>query len=197
MNDGNVRLSKSEYDTAQALLADLSDTTPGRHIPQPGPVAPGIAPFVVPDGYTVRETHKTNTDGSTEMVREVVPLEQPTPPPAAPRRAMSASPDPASLPTAFMERERRTLPQWLTWNRRKLKAATYLAGVAAVTTVGAVYGNDIVDAIDSGLHTLWGATITVLKVVGVVLAGALFLRIVFGGARRKRSGGFSGTWWED
>ncbi|MDX3165860.1 hypothetical protein PV516_18920 [Streptomyces scabiei] len=204
MNDNNVSLTKAEYATAQALLADLgNETTPGRHIPLPGPVAPGIAPFTVPEGYTLRETHKTNTDGSTEIIREAVPLGQPTPPPAAPRPAMSASPDPASLPTAFMERERRTLPPWLTVNRRKLKLAAYLAGAAAVTTTGAVYGDDITAAASSGLHTLWGATLTVLKVVGIVVAGALFLRIVFGGGRKRQprtgtfEGSLRGTWRED
>uniref|UniRef100_UPI002FDC208F hypothetical protein n=1 Tax=Streptomyces sp. IBSBF 2950 TaxID=2903528 RepID=UPI002FDC208F len=116
----------------------------------------------------------------------------------------TVSPDPASLPTAFMDRERRSLPQWLTTNRSKLKAATYLAGAAAVTTVGAVYGNDISAAVNSGLHTLWGATLTVLKVVGIAVGVGLALRLIFGGSsrgRRPRTGTFEGslrgTWRED
>ncbi|MFF2571073.1 hypothetical protein [Streptomyces sp. NPDC058084] len=192
----NSDLTQADYDNqAYALLADLSpeDTTPGRHIPAPDHVAPGIAPFVVPDGYTVRETVETTAEG-TRTIREVVPL-APPPVPAAP-----TAPVPAAAPTAITER--RTLPQWLTSNRAKLRAAAYLTGAASVTTIGAVYGSDIAAGVSAGATALWHATLTVLKIGGIVVAAGVFLRIVFGGRKRRpRTGTFegsiTGTWRQD
>ncbi|MER5302282.1 hypothetical protein ABT039_22870 [Streptomyces lasiicapitis] len=194
-------LTTDEYNTARVLLADIGpDATAARHIPAPGPVAPGIAPLVVPEGYTVRERYRTNPDGSAELIREVVPLEA-APQAAAPRPTAPTAPVHAPIPSAITER--RTLPEWLQENRLRLKAATCLAGGAAVTTVGAVYGNDIASGVSAGADALWGATVTVLKFTGIVLGIAvgvgLFCRIVFGGGKKPPRGGtfegsIKGTW---
>ncbi|MFB7649319.1 hypothetical protein ACFC0S_16325 [Streptomyces sp. NPDC056084] len=189
-------LTQAEYDSqARALLAHLENeaTTSTRHIPAPGPVAPGIAPFVVPDGYTVRETVETTADGNTRTIREVVPL-APPPAPTAP----APTPRPAPTPSAFAEH--RALPQWLTSTRAKAKAIAYVTGAAAVTTVGAVYGADIATNVSAGATVLWHATLTVLKVGGICLAGALFLRLILGGSRRRTGtfeGSIKGTWRQD
>ncbi|MER6253614.1 hypothetical protein ABT224_19890 [Streptomyces sp. NPDC001584] len=187
-----INLTKDEYDAAaRTLLESLGpeDSLTSRHIPAPGPVAPGITPLVVPDGYTLRETHRTHPDGSTELIREFVRDTAPggsTPPPA-----------PAAITT------RRTLPDWLADNSRKAKAATYLAGAAAVTTVGAVYGDAIAAGITAGAGALWAATLTVLKVIGVAAGVGLLLRLTFGGGRRRRprtgtfEGVVRGTWRQD
>ncbi|MER0443051.1 hypothetical protein ABR738_00420 [Streptomyces sp. Edi4] len=190
-------LTQAEYDSqARALLARLENEaiTSTRNVPAPGPVAPGIAPFVVPDGYTVRETVETTADGGTRTIREVVPL---APPPAS-TAAAAPAPRPAPAPSAFTER--RALPQWLTSTRAKAKAIAYVTGAAAVTTVGAVYGADIATSVSAGATVLWHATLTVLKVGGICLAGALFLRLVFGGGRRRTGtfeGSIKGTWRQD
>ncbi|MFJ2752673.1 hypothetical protein [Streptomyces sp. NPDC087297] len=185
-----INLTKDQYDAAARELLDslgTDDSLTSRHIPTPGPVAPGIAPLVVPDGYTLRETHRTHTDGSTELIREFV--RDPAP---------QAGPHP--VPTAFTER--RTLPDWLADNARKVKAATYLAGAAAVTTAGAVYGDAIAAGITAGAGALWSATLTVLKVIGVAAGIGVLLRLTFGGRRRRpRTGTFEGvvrgTWRQD
>lgn len=198
----NFSLPDAERETARALLSVLESDSPAKEqpFPTPGPVAPGITPFVVPDGYTIRETERTNPDGSKEVVREVVPL-APAAGTNSPRPAAPAAPAPAPTPAAFTER--RTLPQWLTDNRSRLKAGTYLAGAAAVTTVGAVYGHEITAAVSAGAAAVWSATVTVLKVVGVVVAVGLFARIAFGGGRDRRprtgtfEGSIKGTWRQD
>ncbi|MFD5881065.1 hypothetical protein [Streptomyces yangpuensis] len=193
MND--INLTKDEYDAAaRALLEGLGseDTLSGRHIPTPGPVASGIAPLVVPDGYTLRETHRSHPDGSTELIREFV---------RDPATGPTGHPAPAPVPTSIPER--RTLPDWLTDNRRNLKAAAYLAGAAAVTTAGAVYGDAIAAGITAGTAALWSATVTVLKVIGVAVGLGLLLRVAFGGGRRRRprtgtfEGVVKGTWRQD
>ncbi|MCZ0984007.1 hypothetical protein O1L60_45415 [Streptomyces diastatochromogenes] len=190
-------LTQAEYDSqARALLERLEneDTTSTRHIPAPGPVAPGIAPFVVPDGYTVRETVETTAEGGTRTIREVVPSPRRRRP-----RPRGARPHPVPVPSAFAEH--RTLPQWLTSTRAKAKAIAYVTGAAAITTVGAVYGADIAASVSAGATALWHATLTVLKVGGICLAGALVLRVIFGGGRRRRTGTFEGsikgTWRQD
>ncbi|MFD5451223.1 hypothetical protein [Streptomyces sp. NPDC127100] len=195
----NFSLPDAERETARALLSVLESDTPANEqpFPTPGPAAPGATPFVVPDGYTIRETERTNPDGSKEVVREVVPLA----PAAGTTPHHPAAPAPE--PTAAAFTERRTLPQWLTDNRRRLKAGTYLAGATAVTTVGAVYGHDITAAVSAGADAVWSATVTVLKVVGVVVAVGLFARIAFGGGRNRRprtgtfEGTIKGTWRQD
>ncbi|MEV5454275.1 hypothetical protein [Streptomyces sp. NPDC052535] len=189
-------LPDAERETARALLSVLeSDSTAQEQFAAPGTAAPGIAPLVVPDGYTIRETERTTPDGSKEVIREVVPLApaaDTTPPrPAAP------------APASAVSTERRTLPQWLTDNRRRLKAGTYVAGAAAVTTVGAVYGHDITTAVSAGAAAVWSATVTVLKIVGVVVLVGVFARIAFGGGRNRRprtgtfEGSIKGTWRQD
>ncbi|MEV1042318.1 hypothetical protein AB0J01_37750 [Streptomyces sp. NPDC050204] len=191
-------LTTDEYDTARALLSNLDpEDTIAKHIP--GPVAPGITPFVVPDGYTIRETVETTADG-TKVTRDCIPLD-PAPHPAAPtvpttRVTLAPTEAPSTLP------ERRTLPTWLTMNRRKAKTAAYLAGAAGATTIGAVYGNDITAALTAGATALWHATLTVLKYGAIAVGAALFLRIVLGGRGRcSRTGTFEGsikgTWRQD
>lgn len=168
-------LTQAEYETAHALLSRLAPETTS---PTPEPAHGAVT---VPEGYTLRETTETTADGTTKVTREVVPL-APTPPPAG-----SAAP----LPTAVTQQ--RTLPEWLAANRRKVKATGYLTAAAAVTTVGAVYGTEIAAGVTAGAAALWTATVTVLKVTGVVVAAALVLRVVFGGRRRPRTGTFEGT----
>ncbi|MFZ3475321.1 hypothetical protein ACODT3_42540 [Streptomyces sp. 4.24] len=184
MND--INLTEDQYETAaRALLASLdgADGLNGRHVPAPGPAAPGVTPLVVPDGFTLRETHRTHTDGSTELIREFVRD------PAA-----SGTPHPAAAPAPTAITARRTLPDWLADNSRNVKAAAYLAGAAAVTTAGAVYGDAIAAGIAAGAGALWSATLTVLKVVGVIAGIGLLLRFTFGGrSRRPRTGTFEGT----
>lgn len=181
-------LTQAEYDQqARDLLANLEhvDTT-ARHIPAPGPVAPGIAPYVIPDGYYVRETVETTVDGHTRTVREVVPL-APVAEPPAPARVAPAAPAPAPAPVPSAITEHRPLPGWIT-----PRTIAYGTGAAAVTTVGAVWGNDIAASVSVGATALWHATLTVLKVGGICLGGALILRVIFGGGRR-RGGTFEGT----
>ncbi|WP_435245074.1 hypothetical protein [Streptomyces tendae] len=189
-------LTQAEYDRqARDLLANLEhvDTT-ARHIPAPGPVAPGIAPFVVPDGYYVRETVETTADGHTRTVREVVPLvpvaETPAPAPVAPA---APAPAPAAVPSAITAH--RSLPAWIT-----PRTIAYGTGAAAVTTVGAVWGADIAASVSAGATALWHATVSVLKVVGICVGGALLLRLIFGGGRRRTGtfeGSVRGTWRQD
>lgn len=184
----DINLTEAQYETAaRTLLASLDggeDSPSSRHVPAPAPTTPGIPPLVVPDGFTLRETHRTHTDGSTELIREFVrdPAAAGTPIPAPT----------ASAPTAITAR--RTLPDWLADNSRNVKAAAYLAGGAAVTTVGAVYGDAIAAGIAAGAGALWSATVIVLKVVGVIAGIGLLLRFTFGGrSRRPRTGTFEGT----
>ncbi|MFD6534988.1 hypothetical protein [Streptomyces goshikiensis] len=185
MND--INLTDAQYDTAaRALLASLDgeDSPSSRHVPAPGPAAPGINPLVVPDGFTLRETLRTHTDGSTELIREFV--RDPA--------AASGTPRPAAAPAPTAITARRTLPDWIADNGRNVKAAAYLAGAAAVTTAGAVYGDAIAAGIAAGAGALWSATLTVLKVVGVIAGVGLLLRFTFGGrSRRPRTGTFEGT----
>lgn len=207
-------------DIARRLLDEAygDDATSARHIPAPAPVdrrlirealdttapdsaAPGITPSFVPEGYTLRETHRTNADGSTELIREHIPfpaISTPVPEPAVARPATAAVS--AGAPTPFVER--RSLPDWLTANRRRLKAGAYFAGATAVTVVGGVYGNEIAAAVTAGAAAVWAATVTVLKIVGVAVAVGIGLRIAFGGKRGgSRTGTFEGsmkgTWRQD
>ncbi|WP_372412644.1 hypothetical protein [Streptomyces luteireticuli] len=164
----------TEYEArARQLLAEAYDDAPARHVPTPGPVAPGIAPLVVPEGYTVRETHRTHADGTTEVVREIAP--------PAPAGQADASPD----------TDDQGRPDWLAAHRARIRLSAYLTGAGAVTVLGGVYGSDIVGTITAGAAALWAATVTVLKVVAGTVVVGVALRIAFGG--RKRRGTFEGT----
>ncbi|MEU3399537.1 hypothetical protein [Streptomyces filamentosus] len=182
-------LSKAEYETAYALLSGLGPETTTSTSSSPD-LDPTRSSLIVPDGYTVRETVETTPDGTTKVTREFVPLPF-SAPPAGPER---------SVPTGSAAR--RTLPEWLSENRRKTKATVYLTAAAAVTTVGTAYGTDIAAGITAGADALWTATITVLKVTGIVVAAALVLRVAFGGRRRRPrtgtfEGSFKGVWRQD
>ncbi|MEU2453937.1 hypothetical protein ABZ605_28140 [Streptomyces sp. NPDC012765] len=187
----DINLTDAQYETAaRTLLASLENegSPSSPHVPAPGPAAPSINPLAVPAGFTLRETYRNNPDGSTELIRELVrdaAVAAGTPRPAP---ATVAAPAPTAIAT------RRTLPEWLADNSRNVKAGAYLAGGAAVTTVGAVYGDAIAAGIAAGAGALWSATLTVLKVVGVIAGIGLLLRFTFGGrSRRPRTGTFDGT----
>ncbi|MFF4409835.1 hypothetical protein [Streptomyces sp. NPDC001404] len=187
---------KTDDDIARRLLDEaLSDEiTPARHIPAPGRVTPGIAPFVVPEGYTVRETHRTLPDGSIELEREVVP-------PAPDLAARVAPAVPARAPHEVVE-PMQLLPGWLTGNRRRIKAVAFLTGAAGTATVAGIYGSEIAAGITTAAAAVWSATVTVLKIVGIGLGVGLALRLAFGGgSKRSRTGtfegSFKGTWRKD
>lgn len=179
----------TQHDAVARKLLDevYSDSTPiSRDVPAPAPVAPGLMPFVIPDGYTLRETHRTNADGSTELIRETLPLASPPPAAAEHRDAGTA----ASVEAGAA---RGSLPSWLTANRRRIRAGAYLGAGTALAVAGGVYGPQIASGITAAAAAVWAATLTVLKVVGIAVAIGAAARIACGGSKRGRTGTFEGT----
>ncbi|MEV6421750.1 hypothetical protein [Streptomyces sp. NPDC051662] len=176
---------------ARKLLDEVySDSAPiSRDIPAPAPVAPGTMPFVIPDGCTFRETHRTNADGSTELIRETLPLA--SPPAAVEHR--STAPATGTAASVGAGAARGSLPSWLTANRRRIKAGAYLGAGTALTVAGGVYGPQIASGITTAAAAVWAATLTVLKVVGLAVAIGVAVRIACGGGKRGRTGTFEGT----
>jgi hypothetical protein len=154
---------------------------------EPDPAVPASAATptvpVPPPGYTLRTRHRTTADGGSEVEYEVVPL---APLPAAPATGALWGADGP---------ERRSLPEWLTANRRTIKVAAYLAAGGALAAGAAVYGPAIGAGVEAAAAGLWSFTLTALKVIGCIVGGVLVLRLLIGG-RRSPSGGtfeFSGT----
>ncbi|WP_431776509.1 hypothetical protein [Streptomyces cucumeris] len=165
---------------AEAKLVESAfETTPG---PAVAPAAPTVP--VPPPGYTLKTVHHTTPDGGSRVEYEVVPL-APLTPAGTPA---GAGKEPGA---------RRSLPDWLTANGRKIKAAVYLAGGGAVAAGAAIYGPAIGAGISAAAAGVWAATLTALKVIGIGIVGLVVLRVLFGG-RRKKSGTFefsgTGTW---
>jgi hypothetical protein len=159
--------------------------------PTPSPAAAPAAPTVPvpPPGYTLKTVHHTTPDGGSRVEYEVVPLAPLTP---------------AGTPAVAGKEPgaRRSLPDWLTANSRKIKAAVYLAGGGAVAAGAAIYGPAIGAGISAAAAGVWAATVLVLKVVGVIFGSLLVLRVLCGGKSKKpRTGTFegtlSGTWKQD
>lgn len=153
--------------------------------PTPGVAAAPAAPTVPvpPPGYTLKTVHHTTPDGGSRVEYEVVPL--------APRTPARVEKETA---------ERRSLPDWLTANSRKIKTTVYLAGGGAIAAGAAIYGPAIGAGISAAAAGVWAATLTALKVIGLGIVGLLVLRVLCGG-RRKKSGTFefsgTGTWKEN
>ncbi|MFI7020116.1 hypothetical protein [Streptomyces sp. NPDC050164] len=168
---------------AEAKLVESAFETTSS--PAAAPAAPTVP--VPPPGYTLKTVHHTTPDGGSRVEYEVVPLAPLTP---------AGTPAGAGTETGA----RRSLPDWLTANRRKIKAAVYLAGGGAVAAAAAVYGPAVGAGISAAAAGVWAATVLVLKVVGIALGGLLVLRVLCGG-RRKKSGTFefsgTGTWKEN
>lgn len=170
----------------------FADGAPTWGAPAPTPSASGvgITPFVVPDGYTLRETYRTHPDGSTDLIREAVPLvAPPTAPVASPAGVAADRAAPAALPS------------WLTGNRARIKAAAYLGGGTALAAVGGVYGPQIASGVTAAAAAVWTATLTVLKIVGIAVLAGVAIRIACGGGKGSRGGTFEGevkgTWRAD
>ncbi|MFE2639392.1 hypothetical protein ACFXKF_32315 [Streptomyces scopuliridis] len=174
---------------ARKLLDEVySDSAPtSRDIPAPSPVAPGITPLVIPDGYTLRETHRTNPDGSTELIRETFPL------PLASLPAAAEHPYTGTATSVEAGAARGILPSWLTANRRHIKTGAYLGAGTALAVAGGVYGPQIASGITAAAAAVWAATLTVLKVVGLAVVIGVAVRIACGGSKRGRTGTFEGT----
>ncbi|MFD3700686.1 hypothetical protein ACFWUZ_31920 [Streptomyces sp. NPDC058646] len=149
------------------------------------PAAPTVP--VPPPGYTLKTVHHTTPDGGSRVEYEIVPL-APLTPAGTPARAETEGAG------------RRSLPDWLTANTRKLKAAVYLAGGGAIAAGAAIYGPAVGAGISAAAAGVWAATLTALKVIGVAVVALVVLRVLVGG-RRKKSGTFtfsgSGTWKEN
>ncbi|MBI0313056.1 hypothetical protein, partial [Streptomyces javensis] len=162
---------------------------------------PEATPFHVPKGYSLRETHRTNPDGSTELIRETIPIPSISTPIPEPAVARQTPPPPASAHAS----ERRSLPDWLTANRRRIKASLYLTATVGATALGVIYGPEIAAGVSAGATAVGRAALTVLKVIGIGVAVGLGLRFAFGGgggsSKRNRTGTFEGTlkgtWRED
>lgn len=166
------------------LLESAFETTPS---PAAAPAAPTVP--VPPPGYTLKTVHHTTPDGGSRVEYEVVPL-APLTPAGTPARAEKA------------DTEQRSLPDWLTANRRKIKAVFYLSGGGAASAGAAIYGPAIGAGISAAAAGVWAATVLVLKVVGVIFGSLLVLRVLCGGKGKKpRTGTFegtlSGTWKQD
>ncbi|MDX3025349.1 hypothetical protein [Streptomyces acidiscabies] len=161
------------------LLESAFETTPSATTAPAAPTVP-----VPPPGYTLKTVHHTTPDGGSRVEYEVVPL-APLSPAGTPARA------------AEQATERRSLPEWLTANRLKIKAAVYLAGGGAIAAGAAIYGPAIGAGASAAAAGVWAATLTALKVIGVGIVGLVVLRVLFSG-RRKKSGTFefsgTGTW---
>lgn len=163
--------------TEARLVEDAFDTTPSAAATATAPTVP-----VPPPGYTLKTVHHTTPDGGSRVEYEVVPLAPITP-----------ATGPAEEPRAP---GRRSLPAWLTANGRKIKVAAYLAGGGALTAGIALYGPALGAGISAAAAGVWAATMTALKVIGVVLGGMVVLGVLCGGRNKKAGGGtfeFSGT----
>ncbi|MEU2076623.1 hypothetical protein [Streptomyces sp. NPDC013489] len=180
---------------ARLLESAFEDDAPAAVAPA-APTAPRVP--VPPPGYTLRTTQITTPDGGTRTEYEVVPLAPAAP--AAP--AASYAVRDATLTKSGPDWRR--LPEWLTANRRKIKAAAYLAGAGTLAAGAAIYGPAIGAGAAAAAAGVWAATLTVLKVVGIAVAAIVGLRVVvwiFGGSKKKSSGTFrfsgGGTWERD
>lgn len=158
------------------LLEAAFDTTPA----PPAAAAPTVP--VPPPGYTLRTIHRTTADGGSEVSYEVVPL---APIPAA---APVAGPVPAAGP--------RSLPDWLTSNSRKVKAACYLTGGTSLAALAALYGPTVGAGAAAAAAGLWAATLTALKFIAAIVVGAVVIAAMAGGksgSRKPKTGTFEGT----
>ncbi|MFF3843420.1 hypothetical protein [Streptomyces sp. NPDC001930] len=164
------------------LVESAFETTPAAPAAPASPAVP-----VPPPGYTLKTVHHTSPDGGSRVEYEVVPLAPLTGPTV-----------PAGTGT---QTATRSLPDWLTSNRRKVKAAFYLSAGGTVAAGAALYGPAVGAGISAAAAGVWAATVLVLKVVGIALGGLLVLRVLCGGKGKKRSGTFefsgTGTWKEN
>ncbi|MFI1530850.1 hypothetical protein [Streptomyces griseus] len=186
--------TSDDHAIARKLLDEAysDEGAPARGVPAPGA---GITPFAVPAGYTIRETYRTHPDGSTDLIREAVPL---VAPPTAPHQHAAPVAGPAAL--AADRAAPAALPLWL-GNRARIKAAAYLGGGTALAAVGGVYGPQIASGVTAAAAAVWTATLTVLKIVGIAVLAGVAVRIACGGGKRSRGGTFEGevkgTWRAD
>ncbi|MFI1189285.1 hypothetical protein [Streptomyces californicus] len=192
--------TSDDHEIARKLLDEAysDEAAPAGGVPAPAPMAPGagITPFAVPAGYTIRETYRTHPDGSTDLIREAVPLVASHTAPhqhAAPVAGPAGQAADRAAPAA--------LPSWLNGNRARIKAAAYLSGGTALAAVGGVYGPQIATGVTAAAAAVWTATLTVLKIVGVAVLAGVAVRIACGGGKRGRGGTFEGevkgTWRAD
>ncbi|MCX4784033.1 hypothetical protein [Streptomyces sp. NBC_01264] len=182
----------TQHDAIARKLLDEAYSDPApvpRDTPTPAAVAPGITPFVIPDGYTLREIHRTHADGTTELIRETLPVA--SLPPVVERHYAAPATTTASAPGSGASPH--SLPSWLTANRRRIKAGAYLSAGSAVAVTGGLYGPQIAAGLTTAAAAVWAATLTVLKVVGVAVVIGVTVRFACGGGRRSRTGTFEGT----
>ncbi|MFJ1662328.1 hypothetical protein [Streptomyces anthocyanicus] len=191
--------TSDDNEIARKLLDEAyADGAPAGGAPAPAPSASGvgITPFVVPAGYTLRETYRTHPDGSMDLIREAVPLA--SPPTAAQQHAAPVA-GPAGQ--AAGRTAPAALPSWLTASRARIKAAAYLGGGTALAALGGVYGPQIASGVTAAAAAAWTATLTVLKIVGIAVLAGVAVRIACGGGKRGRTGTFEGevkgTWRND
>jgi hypothetical protein len=192
------------------LVAGFSDdSTNARTIPTPERVLPGLDnALAVPPGYALRTRRITHPDGRVEEISE--PVAQPAVDTPAPAQARFGGMAEASYAMsvqqqagAASDRGQRALPDWVTTNTAKRKAAIAAAGIGAATIIYCLYGDAIGASISHGLHQAWAFAAHVAGVVaGVgVLAGVVYFLLRPAGSRRPREGWFegkiSGRWGED
>ncbi|MEU8434522.1 hypothetical protein AB0F18_16685 [Streptomyces sp. NPDC029216] len=166
------------------LLESAFDTTPAPY----AAAAPTVP--VPPPGYTLRTIHRTTADGGSEVSYEVVPLAP------IPDFTPSAGPLPAA--------GHRNLPDWLTANSRKVKAACYLIGGGSLAALAAIYGPAVGAGAAAAAAGLWAATLTGLKFITAIVVGAVVIGAMAGGksgSRKPKTGTFegivTGTWKQD
>lgn len=189
--EGETPVTESTVDPTTAdhvrKLLDEAKLLESAFEPAPATPASAAAPTVPvpPPGYTLRTRHRTTADGGSEVEYEVVPL--------AP--LSTGTPAPTATPWGEDVPARRSLPEWLTANRRTIKATLYLSAGGALAAGAAIYGPAIGAGVEAAAAGLWSFTLTALKVIGCIVGGVIVLRLLFGG-RRRPSGGtfeFSGT----
>lgn len=196
--------SQAETDSAFVTLVEnyKSDTT--GHIAAPGRVLPGIDTPELPAGYALRTRRITHPDGTVEEIREPVtlPVEDTATRPRfsgyADLSYATATQQPASHP------QNHRLPDWVTTNTAKRKAAIAVIGIGTATIIYSLYGDAIATSVSHGLHQAWAfAThaMAVAATVALIGAGLYFLLRPKGGSRQPRGGWFegkiSGRWGED
>ncbi|MFH8642274.1 hypothetical protein [Streptomyces goshikiensis] len=158
------------------LLESAFDTGP-TPITAAAPTVP-----VPPPGYTLRTIHRTTADGGSEVSYEVVPL--------APIPDFTPSAGPAPIAG------HRDLPDWLTANSRKVKAACYLIGGGSLAALAAIYGPAVGAGAAAAAAGLWAATLTGLKFLAAIVVGAVVIGAMAGGksgSRKPKTGTFEGT----
>jgi hypothetical protein len=161
------------------LLESAFTPAPSAGVASAAPTVP-----VPPPGYTLKTVHHTTADGSSRVEYEIVPL--------APLTAPSAPAGTGPAPSG-----RRSLPDWLDDNRRRIKATAYLTAGGTLAAGAAIYGPAIGAGISAAAAGLAAAALTVLKVVGVLVVAVVVLRLLCP-KKKSSSGTFeftgNGTW---